>query len=193
MIERSPLWPARPPPALTFSSPGGRSSSSWTTMICSGDSIRYRRTSALTAWPESFMNVIGNASTTRSSPSAPGSLVSATSALSRPPFNVTPRRSASSRTASSPTLWRVRAYFSPGLPSPTTSQSNGSPLPIRPNKPISGLGANRSSSRCRRDHSPSESAASSPPPSPASPSPASPSAAASAAPLPRHRGPGCAS
>ena len=32
---------------------------------------------------------------------------------------------ASSPTTSSPTLWRVRAYSLPGLPSPTTSQSNG--------------------------------------------------------------------
>ena len=33
--------------------------------------------------------------------------------------------SASSPTTCSPTLWRVPAYSLPGLPSPTTSQSNG--------------------------------------------------------------------
>ena len=37
--DRSPLWPASPPPSLTFSFPGGRSSSSWTTRICSGRSM----------------------------------------------------------------------------------------------------------------------------------------------------------
>ena len=36
-----------------------------------------------------------------------------------------PWRSASSSTTSAPTLWRVRAYSSPGLPRPTTSRSAG--------------------------------------------------------------------
>ena len=67
------------------------------------------------------MYVSGNASTHRSSPMRD----SATSALSRPLRSVSPRRRASSTTTSSPTLWRVRAYSLPGLPSPTTSQSNG--------------------------------------------------------------------
>ena len=37
--ERSPLWPARPPPALSRTVPGGRSSSSCTTTIDAGSSI----------------------------------------------------------------------------------------------------------------------------------------------------------
>ncbi len=37
-IERSPLWPASPPPSLTWIPPGGRSSSSWTTTRRSGSS-----------------------------------------------------------------------------------------------------------------------------------------------------------
>ena len=49
------------------------------------------------------------------------------SARSLPFFSVAPWRVASSSTTSAPTLWRVRAYSSPGLPSPTTSRSAGVP------------------------------------------------------------------
>ena len=53
---------------------------------------------------------------------------------------VSPRRRASSATTSSPTLWRVRAYSLPGLPSPTINQSNGverlTPRQRRPTRPL---------------------------------------------------------
>ena len=42
---------------------------------------------------------------------------------------------ASSSTTSAPTLWRVRAYSAPGLPSPTTSRSAGVPVPRRRRAP----------------------------------------------------------
>ncbi|CSD40602.1 Uncharacterised protein [Vibrio cholerae] len=36
MVSLSPLCPPCPPPCLNFATPGGKSSSSWATMISSG-------------------------------------------------------------------------------------------------------------------------------------------------------------
>ena len=84
---RRPLLPARPPPAFTRTTPGGRSSSS-----CTHDQLRRlgepvaASSAGRTAWPLSFMYVSGNASTTRS----PRTRASATVAWSRPGFSSTP-------------------------------------------------------------------------------------------------------
>ncbi len=57
-IERSPLWPASPPPSRACSRPGSRSLSSWTTRIASGSSLK-NAAAALTERPDSFMYVSG--------------------------------------------------------------------------------------------------------------------------------------
>ena len=59
-----------------------------------------------------------------------------------------PHRSAARAATSKPTLWRVRAYFSPGLPRPTTSQSTlpeagSSPPPLRRSSAIAGGASSR--------------------------------------------------
>ena len=122
---RRPLWPARPPPTLTRTVPGGQVE----LVVDDRPAARDRRCrsaarGAATAWPVSFMYVSGKASTTRSAaearPRRRARVVAAGLAACRRAC-----RRASSRRPRSPTLWRVRAYSLPGLPSPTTSQSNG--------------------------------------------------------------------
>ena len=58
LIERRPLWPARPPPSRTWILPGSRSTSSWTTAICSVGSLK-KRAAAASELPERFMYVSG--------------------------------------------------------------------------------------------------------------------------------------
>ena len=54
-MERSPLCPAKPPPALRRTAPGGRSSSSCTITMEAGSVIPNRLARARTATPDSFM------------------------------------------------------------------------------------------------------------------------------------------
>ena len=120
LIERSPLWPARPPPTFTATPPGGRSSSSCTMTSCVGSSIavaaheRARR-------PRPRVVHVRQRERERA-PACPPMRASSTSARSLPfeRLSFAPWRAASSSTTSAPTLWRVPAYSSPGLPSPTT-------------------------------------------------------------------------
>ena len=62
-IERSPLCPAKPPPIRACRRPGSRSTSSCTTRIASGSSLKNFRAAA-TERPESFMYVSGFSSAT---------------------------------------------------------------------------------------------------------------------------------
>ena len=78
----------------------------------------------MTARPESFMYVSGTASVTRRP--ADAHLVDA-APRSLPFFSVVAVTRARISTISAPTLWRVCAYSSPGLPSPTTRRSAGVP------------------------------------------------------------------
>ena len=120
------------------------------------------------------MNVIGNASTTRCSPSVREAGSRRRGRCRARPSARRPCARRAALTASSPTLWRVPAYFSPGLPSPTTSQSNGVALADapeqahrQPRRPIwrrvrvvhsaHHVGRQRSSDRGASDHSPSAS------------------------------------
>ena len=63
--ERSPLCPARPPPAFRRTVPGGRSSSSWTITMEGGLVDPEPRGQGRTDDPESFMYVVGTARATR--------------------------------------------------------------------------------------------------------------------------------
>src|SRR5690554_747201 len=58
MLSRRPLWPPWPPPFLSLAVPGGRSSSSWATRICSGEILK-KSDRALIAVPLRFMKVLG--------------------------------------------------------------------------------------------------------------------------------------
>ena len=125
-IDLRPLCPARPPPTLTWTRPGGRSSSSWTTTswleIVDAEAAHQR---AARPRPSRSCRWWGR----RAPPGVPPMRTSADRgplALGRPGA-ARPWRAASSATTSAPTLWRVPANSSPGLPSPTTSRSAGVP------------------------------------------------------------------
>src|SRR5207245_10176026 len=121
MIESTPLCPAPEPPRLMRILQSGRSSSSYTTQVCSG--VRPVSLSALaTAWPERFMQVWGMTSHTPRASDRP------TSDCQRFFSIEMPRRRASSRTQATPMLWRVSAYSDSGLPSPTISRFSWSPV-----------------------------------------------------------------
>ena len=117
-IERSPLWPARPPPLRACSRPRSRSPSSCTTSTASGSTLK-NFAAAATERPDSFMYVSGFSSATR----WPSSRSSASLPLNFARHDA-PCRRASSSTTIQPTLCLVRAYSRPGLPSPTTSRSS---------------------------------------------------------------------
>lgn len=86
--------------------------------------------------PDSFMNVTGIASTHLRSERR----VSATNASFLPALNVALTRLPTNRTASSPTLWRVLAYRSPGFPRPRTIHSGGVSPDRRPeNRPTMSI------------------------------------------------------
>ena len=89
LIDRRPLWPARPPPTFTFSRPSGRSSSSCTITSRCRSSMPKRRTSGATDSPDSFMKVCGSASATR----RPSMRTSSTRARSLPLRSRPPWRS----------------------------------------------------------------------------------------------------
>src|SRR5262249_55598516 len=121
-IERSPLWPARPPPDFTLSSATGKSSSSCTTTSCS-DATPNRRTSAPTALPESLTYVNGTANATR----LPSMVTSSTSARSLRLRRRPPCRWAITSAPGAPGLWRGPGTSPPGWPSPPTGRSAGVP------------------------------------------------------------------
>ena len=114
-MERNPLWPARPPPNLNWSRPGSRSSSSCAMTRRERSSSDVRRNSGGSAAPDSFMNVVGTARVIgpRSVDTVALSARCRLSCVSR-----RPRRSATSRTASPPTLCREPSKSEPGLASP---------------------------------------------------------------------------
>ena len=114
--ERSPLWPAWPPPILRRTSPKGRSSSSCRTIDVARRDLeeRHRR---LHAAPDSFMNVSGLRRTAARPTSSP---------LVHSPENFffgTGRRGSRARELvdGHADVVPVDAYSWPGLPSPTTS------------------------------------------------------------------------
>ena len=114
------------------------------------------------------MYVSGIASATSDGPMRTWS----TRARSLPFFSVAPWRFARISTTSAPTLWRVRAYSSPGLPRPTTSRSAAVPR-----RRSTGYSSPASSEVSASDAS----AAPPSPASPSSPSTASPSPSSSVA------------
>ena len=89
---RRPLLPASPPPTLTRTVPGGRSSSSWTTISCGGSVDACGGASARRRPGRSrSCRSSGRPARTR----RPRDRASATSALSRPALNFPPARSTS--------------------------------------------------------------------------------------------------
>ena len=122
--ERSPLWPASPPPALTRTVPGGRSSSSCTTTMEDGSAMPNR-------WPGHARPAPIRSCRWSEWPAPPSyrrgrrrrrGACSPFSALSDAPARV-----ASRSTVSAPTLCSVPANSLPGLPNPTTSRSAEAP------------------------------------------------------------------
>src|SRR5690606_25542408 len=118
MVSRRPFWPPWPPSNFSRATPGGRSSSSCTSRVCSG-SIFQNRIAASTDLPLRFIKVAGLSSQTPWPPTltftvSPNSLAST---LKR-----SPHRSASASTKRNPALCRIRACSGPGLPSPTMSR-----------------------------------------------------------------------
>lgn len=119
LISLSPLWPPWPPPNLSLTVPGIKSSSSCTTRICSGGILK-KWASAPSARPLAFMKVCGAAS--RISP--PGNGARPTKAWKRGSgFKLAPSDCASLSNHQKPALCRVCAYSAPGLPSPAISRS----------------------------------------------------------------------
>ena len=126
--------------------PKGRSISSCTATTWSRSTPSAPR-AGLTARPDSFMKVWGSSTATRGPPGP------VRPAVNRPPYFFLARgrsqRSAARFATSKPTLWRVRAYFSPGLPRPTISQSTLPPPRIAAEEPHGGATRSRRSRRRR--------------------------------------------
>src|SRR6218665_829965 len=117
-MSRRPLCPPCPPPSLSRTRSNGRSRSSWMTMSGAGASPE-NFTSADTGPPDTFMKQVSFASTSFGPPGR--RKPSATRAGVLCVVNRTPSRVASSSHTIWPTLCRLRAYWSPGFPNPTTS------------------------------------------------------------------------
>ena len=116
-IDRRPLCPPCEPDSRNRSLPNGSAKSSVTTRS-SPSGTRSLASSLRTAIPESFMNVWGLARI-RSRPLYRSSSVELASRWRPRPDR--PARSASRSSTNQPMLWRVSAYWLPGLPRPTTS------------------------------------------------------------------------
>ena len=161
MIERSPLWPASPPPFFTFRRRDGQ-----VELVLHDDDLLGLDAVAAGQRGHRQPGVVHvgerdrerDQRRRRCAPGRPGRAPCPCAALA-------PWRFASSSTISAPTLWRVRAYSSPGFPSPTTSRSAA--VPRRRSTGYSSP-ASSEASAARRLGPPSAA-------SPSSPSPASPS------------------
>ena len=138
-IDRSPLWPAVPPPSLTCTTPGGEVE----LVVHDDEPVEVAR-------PSSAARAAARRGRTRSCRSA-GPRARAACRRSRTSADVGLRCRARPRsldrvargrraaTASAPTLWRVPANSAPGLPSPTASRS-ASPAPVAPGRRARGAG-----------------------------------------------------
>ena len=122
MIERRPLWPPWPPPLLSRTMPNGRSISSWTTRMWSS-SILWNARRALHREARQVhelhrLEQHGALAAALGRDRRRGRLAAE---LARTPRRqpVLARELVDDR---KPMLWRLRSYFAPGLPSPTTSQ-----------------------------------------------------------------------
>ena len=133
-MSLSPLCPESPPPNLSFTSPGGRSSSSCATRISSaGDAIeaRERADRAAGLVHEGVGLEQPDVARPARAPPRPGSAPRAASRARA--------ARATSSTHQKPALWRVASYFLPGLPRPTMSfmmriahcRYSGKPTPRR--------------------------------------------------------------
>ena len=138
-MESSPWWPAVLPPRLIRRAPNGRSMSSWHATTRSTATPRFLAKEAI-GGPHSFMKVVG---VTRRRGTSRWRASAAITATIRTFFSPAPSRPHSSSTTIAPALWRVRAYRSPGLPSPATSQGSRKGQPSPPSLLIGRLPRDR--------------------------------------------------
>ena len=151
LIDRSPLWPARPPPTLTWMRPGGEVElvvdDHQPRQVLDAEAAHQRGDRPARVVHVGLREGQRQPRAARSRTSATRARVLATPSAARR------GGSASSSTTSAPTLWRVPAYSAPGLPRPTTSRSAGVPRRAAPWRASERHSGRRFSPRRRRSRS----------------------------------------